>query len=34
MIAAFGPGRFALSAASASRKRKVDDVPAELADVS
>lgn len=34
MVAAFGPGRFALSAAYASRKRKVDDVPAELADAS
>ena len=34
MIASFGPGRFALSAAYASRKRKLHDVPAELADVS
>jgi putative oxidoreductase len=34
MIASFGPGRLALSAAYALRKRKLHDVPAELADVS
>jgi putative oxidoreductase len=34
MIAAFGPGRFALSTAYASRRRKLDDVSADLAGVS
>ena len=34
MVASFGPGRFALSAAYASRKRKLHDVPAALTEVS
>ena len=34
MIAAFGPGRFALSTAYASRHRNLDNVSAQLADVS
>jgi putative oxidoreductase len=34
MIAAFGSGRFALSTAYASRRHKLDNVSAQLADVS
>ena len=33
MIAAFGPGRFALSSAYAARKRNPDNVSAQVADV-
>jgi len=34
MVAAFGPGRFALAAAYTSRQRKLDAIPTELADQS